>query len=85
MLGVIKLFLAGRLALLATGVLGVLPTVFGVFGFCRAGVFRGVLRVDFSLDGVFVEGLPNVIQSSFNMYMQQCQRDLAIYCITVTF
>ena len=56
MLGVIMLFLEGRFTLLAAGVLGVLPAVFGVFALCCAGVFRGVFWDDFSLDGAF--GLP---------------------------
>jgi len=58
MLGVIKLFLEGFLALLATGVFGVLRLVLGVFISCCAGVFRGVFRDDLALDGVFPAGLP---------------------------
>ena len=58
MLGVITLFLDGRLVLLAEGVLGVLPTVFGVFALCCTGVFRGVFWDDFSLDGVLAADLP---------------------------
>ena len=58
MLGVIKLFLDGCLELLATGVLGVLRLVLGVFGFCCVGVFRDVFWDDLVLDGVFVAGLP---------------------------
>ena len=57
-LGVIKLFLDGRLELLAEGVLGVLPTVFGVLAFCSTGVFSGVFCTDFCRDGVFVSCLP---------------------------
>lgn len=50
---------ARRLALLATGVLGVLVEVLGVFAFFCAGVFTGVFCDDFPLDGVFIlAGLP---------------------------
>ena len=53
------LFLDGRrLALLATGVLGVLVEVLGVFAFCCAGVFTGVFCDAFPLEGVLVAGLP---------------------------
>lgn len=58
MLGVIILFLEGRLALLAEGVFGVFPRVLGVFGFCCTGVLMGVFLVEFSLDGVLAEDLP---------------------------
>ena len=58
MLGVIKLFLDGCLALLATGVLGVLRLVLGVFTLRCVGVFRGVFWDDLVLDGVFAAGLP---------------------------
>ena len=58
MLGVIILFLEGRLALLAEGVFGVFPRALGVFGFCCTGVLMGVFLVEFSLDGGLVEGLP---------------------------
>ena len=65
MLGVIKLFLDGRLALFATGVLGVLRLVLGVFTLRCVGIFRGVFWDDLVLDGVFVAGLPtaNIIYS----------------------
>lgn len=65
MLGVIKLFLDGCLALFATGVLGVLRLVLGVFTLCWAGVFRGVFWDDVVLDGVFTAGLTaeNIIYS----------------------
>ena len=58
MLGVIILFLEGRLTLLAEGVFGVFPRAFGGFGFCCTGVLMGVFLVEFSLDGVLAEGLP---------------------------
>jgi len=58
MLGVIKLFLDGCLALLVAGVLGVLRLVLGVFIFCCTGVLEGVFWDDLVLDGVFGAGLP---------------------------
>lgn len=58
MLGVIILFLEGRLALLAEGVFGVFPRALGVFGFSGTGVLMGVFLVEFSLDGVLAEDLP---------------------------
>ena len=58
MLGVIILFLEGRLTLLAEGVFGVFPRALRVFGFCCTGVLMGVFLVEFSLDGVLAEGLP---------------------------
>ena len=58
MLGVIKLFLDGRLMLFAAGVLGVFPTVFGVFALCLTGVFSDVLCVDSCLEGVLASLLP---------------------------
>lgn len=58
MLGVIKLFLDGCLALFGAGVLGVLRLVLGVFTLCCVGVLRGVFWDDLVLDGVFVAGLP---------------------------
>lgn len=63
--GVIKLFLDGFLALLATGVFGVLRLVLGVFTSCCTGVFRGVFRDDLALDGVFPATLPaaNIIHA----------------------
>ena len=65
MLGVIKLFLDGFLALFATAVLGVLWLVLGVFTLCCVGVFRGVFWDDLVVDGVFVAGFPaaNIIYS----------------------
>ena len=65
MLGVIMLFLDGFLALLATGVLGVLRLVLGVFTLCCVGVLRGVFWDDLVLDGVFAATLPatNIIYS----------------------
>lgn len=59
MLGVIRLFLEGRLALLGTGVFGVLRAVLGVLAFCCAGVFKGVFWDDFALDGVLAAGFPS--------------------------
>lgn len=58
MLGVIKLFLDGRLALLVTGVFGVLQVFLGVFTFCCAGVLRGVFWDDLALDGVLAADVP---------------------------
>lgn len=65
MLGVIKLFLDGCLALLGAGVLGVLRLVLGVFTLCCVGVLRGVFWDDLVLDGVFAAGLPatNIVYS----------------------
>lgn len=58
MLGVIKLFLDGRLVLLVTGVFGVLQVFLEVFTFCCAGVFRGVFWDDLALDGVLAADVP---------------------------
>ena len=65
MLGVIKLFLDGCLALLVDGVLGVLRLVLGVFTFCCTGVFEGVFWDDLVLDGVFGAGLPTANRTYF--------------------
>ena len=77
MLGVIKLFLDGCLALLAAGVLGVLRLVLGVFSFCCIGVFRGVFWDDLVLDGVFGAGLPgaNIIYSQAVTAMHQWSKE----------
>lgn len=79
MLGVIKLFLDGRLELLGTGVLGVLRAVLGVFAFCCAGVFRGVFWDDFALDGVLVAGFPGVNKVS-SYTSRVSQKDLQVSC-----
>ena len=84
MLGVIKLFLDGCLALLATGVLGVLRLVLGVFTLRCVGVFRGVFWDDLVLDGVFVAGLPaaNIICSqAVNAMLPVVQRKKQVWSV----
>ena len=78
MLGVIKLFLDGCFALLASGVFEVLRLVLGVFIFCCAGVFRGVFWDDLPLDGVFPAGLPttNIIYTQVVSHMPVVQRKI---------